>query len=157
MAASVWMKSVIWYWLRPGMGAQFLAPSLGAHDAGGHGEVEAQRVADGQHPLANARAVVGAKRHGGQVLAIDLDHRDVGRRVASHHGALEGAMVGEGDGEPVRPFDHVVVGEDVAVGRDDEARAARLLRLLLLPLVVLVEEILEAGGHLLPPSLALLR
>src|SRR5262249_47285533 len=38
--------------------------------------------------------------------------------------AGRGAPVGEGDLEAVRALDDVAVGEDVAVGREDEARAA---------------------------------
>ena len=63
---------------------------------------------------------------------IDLEHRDVGVGIAADDLGLELAPVEQPDRDLLGAFDHVVVGEDVAVGRDDEAGAAALLDLGLL-------------------------
>ena len=47
---------------------------------------------------------------------VDLHDRHVGQRVGADHLGLELAMVEQLDRDPVGAFDHVGVGEDVAVG-----------------------------------------
>jgi hypothetical protein len=125
------------------------AAPLGAHYAGRDGEVEAERVADGQHPFTDAHLLVVAEGDGGEVAPLDLEHGDVGGRVAADDLRVEHAAVLHRDLHPVGAFDDVVVREDVAVARDDEARAARLLRARLLRVLVaeLAEELLEARRH----------
>ena len=54
------------------------------------------------------------------------------------------AAIEQPDGDRARPFDHVVVGEDVTVARDDEARPAAMLQLRL----VLAAATLTAGRAL---------
>ena len=108
--------------------------ALGAHDAGGDGEGEAlaERVADGQHPLADAGVVAVAERHRRQALGVDLEHRHVGVGIGAHDLGLELPAVEQADRDLLGAFDHVVVGQDVAVGRDDEPGSAALLDLGLL-------------------------
>ena len=119
--------------------------ALGAHDPGrdGEGELLAHRVADGEHPLAHAGGVGIAHAHGGQVARVDLDDRHVCCRIAAHDFGRELPLVVQPDGDAVGAGHHVVVGQDVAVGRDDEARPRPLLDLRAPP--ELGEEILEAG------------
>ena len=102
----------------------------------------AQRVADGQHPVADAGVVAVAEGGGGQPRGVDLHHRHVGQRVGADHLGGELTPVEQPDGDLLGAFDHVVVGEDVAVGRDDEAGAAAPLDLG--PLRLAVEELLHA-------------
>ena len=61
-----------------------------------------------------------------QVLRVDLDHRDVGRLVRAQHLRLELALVDELHRHFVGVVDDVRVGEDHAVGVDDEAGAQPL-------------------------------
>ena len=109
MAASVWMKSSYGPWP--------MMPALGADDAGGHRVLEAERVADRHHPLADAQRVGVAERDGGQVLgvALDLDQREVGLRVAADDLGLVLLAVRQLHDDLVGVLDDVVVGEDEAV------------------------------------------
>jgi hypothetical protein len=101
--------------------------SARADDARGHGEVQLRRaaearVADREDPLADLEVVGISERHVGQRrTGVDLDHRDVGVGIRADDGGVEIASVGEVDRDFVRAFDHVVVREDVAVLRHDEA------------------------------------
>ena len=61
-------------------------------------------------------------------LRIDLQHREVGLRVASHDLGVELAAVVQRDGDLLGVLHHVVVGEDDAVLADDEARPRAVLR-----------------------------
>ena len=126
--------------------------AFGAHDAGGHGEIELKRIADCQHPLPDARRGIVTQVERGKVVArVDLDHGDVGRRIATHHLGAEAPLVEQRDVHAVGISHDVVVGEDVSVVRDDEARPARLLRDVIRHVVwsvELPEEILEARRKL---------
>ncbi len=123
--------------------------ALGADHAGGHGLVQVERVADHHHPVADPGAVAVAEL---QVLeagaGIDLEQRQVGRRVGALD--LRGVVaVAEMDLDLRGAFDDVIVGDDQAVGRDDEAAAAGLgaivLGRLLLRDAVLVGPARSAG------------
>ncbi len=82
----------------------------------------------------------------GRFVGLDLDDGDVGLRVGADHPGLELAVVGQGDLHLVRALHDVVVGEDVAVGRHDDAGAeAFLARLALL----VAEELAEIRGQAL--------
>ena len=63
----------------------------------------------------------------GRSFASILMQRDVGALVDADHLRLELALVGELDVDLVGAVDDVRVGDDVAVARDDEAGADRLL------------------------------
>ena len=80
----------------------------------------------------------------GQVVRrrLELDERDVGQRVGAEHLGLERAPVVEADADVERALDHVVVGEDVAAGIDDEPAARALANLGPVPAAA-TEELLE--------------
>ena len=59
----------------------------------------------------------------GRFFASILQHRDVGLRVGAEHLGAELAPVGQLDGDFLGVAHHVRVGQDDAVGADDEARA----------------------------------
>ncbi len=61
----------------------------------------------------------------GRRPCLDLEHREVGLRVAAHERRLELAVVGEAHLDLGRVLDHVVVGQDVAARVHDDAGAAR--------------------------------
>ena len=129
MAASVWMKF-----------SKVLMPELvaaeRADDARGHGLADAERVADRQHrrrrPAARRRR---RRRSTGSLSSVDLQHGEVGLGVGADHlarAALRPSL--SSDLDVVGAFDHVVVGQQVAVaarrsrpsrGRPAARRSAR--------------------------------
>jgi len=95
-----------------------------AHHAGGHRVREAEGVADRDHGLADHEIGRGPEGDVRQVAArLDAHDRDVGVGVRSHQRGVELALVGERHVDAARALDHVHVGHDGAVGRDDDARA----------------------------------
>ena len=100
-------------------------------DAGGNGFIQAEGTADGQHPVADVHAVGVAQLGSGQrLLGVDLDHREIGFRIGADHRRSVGHGLGiahQVDANLVSLVDHVIVGEDVALGIDDHARAQRAL------------------------------
>ena len=116
--------------LAPGSSMErFLAETMPAETVCG----EAEGAADGEHPVADLRAVGVAELDGGQGLCgVDLDDGDVGVCVdADDRGgtAVIGCVVGIGgelDVDLVGLVDDVVVGDDVAARIDDEAGAEGL-------------------------------
>ena len=94
------------------------------HDAGRHGAAQAERVADRHHRLADAHlAGVSEGDERQRLVALDLDQGEVGLLVAAHHLGRQLAAVRQGDGDRVGFAGDVEVGDDPAVGVDDEARA----------------------------------
>ena len=105
-----------------GVDAQLAAPQC-ADDAAGYGLAHAKRVANGQHLIAHRKLVRVAQHDHGQFVEFDLEDRKVGVRVGADHGGAGTPAVGERDLNFVGAFDHMVVGEDVAIGADDHAAA----------------------------------
>jgi hypothetical protein len=94
-----------------------------ADDAHRHRLADAEGVADGEHQVAHVHALEPAEGDGGQVLQLDLQHRQVALRVHPDQLGLGLPPVVERHLDVVRGFDHVMVGEDVALRADDHARA----------------------------------
>ena len=69
-------------------------------------------------------------------MAVDLDDGEVGELVGADDLGVHHAAVVEGDLDLYRAFDDVVVGDDVAVRRDDDAGADAVLERLLLLLAL---------------------
>ena len=66
--------------------------------------------------------MVGVAQHDdGQLVQFDLEHGQVGFWVGAHDACFCNAAVGQGDGDLIRAFDHVVVGQDIAVRAHDHA------------------------------------
>src|SRR5207249_202392 len=62
---------------------------------------------------------------GRQPRRVDPDQGEIGASVGADHASLEFALVVQANGDLIRGVDDVRVGENVAVGTDDEARAER--------------------------------
>src|SRR6478609_9525241 len=63
--------------------------------------------------------------------ALDLEYREIGGLVTANHRRRILRAVGRADGDfldlPLAiGSDHVIIGDEVAVGRDEEARSERL-------------------------------
>jgi hypothetical protein len=121
--------------------------AFGRDDAGRDRAAEAERVADGEHPLPDLRLLL-RKLGELEAVAVDLQEREVGAVVGADQ--LRGvllAIVGH-DGDFRLALHHVVVGDDVAVLGDEEARtlahaAARRVG----PAAVIVAVVAEAARH----------
>ena len=66
-----------------------------------------------------------AELHHRQIGRVDLQQRQIGARVGTDHGRDELASIVHAHDDLVRVFDDVVVGEDVALGGNDESRTER--------------------------------
>ena len=100
-----------------------------AHDPGGDGARVAERIAERDHGVADADAVGVPERERLERtrFGADLQHRDIRRRIGPDDSRTKAVVVREADPDRGRVMDDVVVGQDVAVLREHEARAERLL------------------------------
>ena len=89
-------------------------------DAGGDGAAEAERIADREHPIADARRLIG-QLHIGERPVLDLDQREIGARIGADHLGFVGLAVVGGHGDAFGFFDHVVVSHRIAVGGNEKA------------------------------------
>ncbi len=111
-----------------GVDAELIAPER-ADDARGHRLADAERVADGQHHVSDLQRPGVAEGDGRQLVELDPEHRKVGLGVGAHHLGPAPAAVAQHDLDVIGAFDHVVVGEQITLGRHDHARAQPHLRL----------------------------
>ena len=120
IAASVWMKSSYgpWWMSRP------RAETMPAVTAA----AQAERVADRQHPVADARRHRNRRTAtaGSGLSGFTFSSAMSPRLVAADHGGLQRGVVLQGHGDLVGAVDDVVVGHDDAGGIDDEAGAEAL-------------------------------
>ena len=129
MAASVWMKSWMLPWPRPGSpcSARPLALTMPEVTVKVRPSPSGLPMASTHSPTRASSLLPSGDR--GQTLGVDLEDGHVGVRIGADDLGLELTAVEQPDRHLLGALDHVVVGEDVAVGRDDEARAAALLDL----------------------------
>ena len=147
MAASVWMNC-------PGL-RRIVRVRIGtvqrAHDAASHREAEAKGITKGQHGLSGMQRGRVANRNVGKVRAINLDYGQIGERIGADQLRRQDATIAERNLDIGGAIDHVVVGNDVAIGRNNDAAAdavldSRLLRLHMLA-ELLAKEVLHVVGH----------
>ena len=118
-------------------------------DAGRHRAAKAERIANRKNPVAHARVLLRElDEREGLAVGFDLDQGNVGARVGPDQRRRIFVAVLHRDGDVLGILDHVVVGHDEAVRRDEEAGALRqsrrrLLLLLRHALAELLEEIVE--------------
>ena len=101
-------------------------------DAVGHGLADGERIADGEHHVADLERVgIGELERGeALVLRLEAQHREIRARILEHDLGLEFALVGERDLDLVGALDDVIVGDHEAGGVDEDAGAERALDLL---------------------------
>ena len=94
----------------------------GGDDARGHRIGQAERIADGHHPVAHPKLAVVAEFDGGKrLVAFHLDERHIGGGVSADQLGIELAAIRQLHGNLGTVIDDVVVGDDVARLVDDEA------------------------------------
>ena len=104
---------------------QFAAP--GRNDPGADRKSLPQRVAHRHDPIADPHRITVAKGDKGQRFgAFDLQQRDVGLGVGADQFRIQTLTRKELDRDLIGAFDHMVVGDDIAVGRDHKPRTQRL-------------------------------
>ena len=105
------------------------------NDARGDGLLVAKRRTDRHDPLAHVKlgGVTDLDRGElGSIGVLELDDGQVARSIVAHELGLVGGAVVHGHHVLVVTIDHVVVGEDVALGIEHNTRsdAARVIRLI---------------------------
>ncbi len=93
-----------------------------ADDAGGHCPAEAIGIADGDDPVADARAARGSEMDGGQADAWDGRAAERCRSGVSRPTSVAGSgrPVRQDHAHALRTVDDVIIGDDEAGGIDDE-------------------------------------
>ena len=102
-------------------------PALRADDAHRHRLSDAEGIAHGEHDVAHFDRIGVAERDRFQVAGVDLEQREVARLVGADHLGAQRAAVGQIDFDFIGAVDDVIVRQDVAVGRHDDARSERAL------------------------------
>ena len=99
-------------------------PRLGAHDAGRDGRLQVERRTDRQHPFAQTQRIGRSESQRRQPLGLDLQQREVRRRILADEFGVERTPVVELHLEFRSPVHDVVVRHDIAVLRNNHARTA---------------------------------
>ena len=117
MAASVWMTSP-----RVFPSHRDRPVSLRADHAHGDRALEAQRVADGDHPLARAQArrIPHGRRR--KFPPIDFHDRQIVLRIGAQNMAIEAALIRQRHDDPLGILDYVVVRDHAPIRAHDHAR-----------------------------------
>jgi hypothetical protein len=112
------------YALDDAAGGRRQAPAEGADDARGQRPRQSERVADGEHALADpevGRAPDGDRFQQRAGLA-EPDHGEIVIGRGADDGGVDRLAVVEPDRDPARTLDHVMVGHHMARPVPDEAR-----------------------------------
>ena len=104
---------------------------------------EAERIADRQHPIADARGLLRELQNRQRLLRLDLQECKIGARVGADDLGVNLLLVIEAHLHLGGAVDDVVVGDDVAVSRNDEAGAGRLTRPLLHRVALAIRHVFE--------------
>ena len=99
------------------------AAERGDH-ARGDGRFKPERIADRDHELAAPQRLGVAERRGRQVAhGIGAQQREIGVGILAQQPRLHHAAFGIGQPQFARALDHMAVGQDETVRRDDDAGA----------------------------------
>ena len=104
--------------------ARQTASAQGADNPHGDRLANAEGIPDGQNHIANLQQVAVGKRDGRQAGGFDFQDGHIGRRIgADNLGGVILLVTRHVDLDFTGPLNHVVGGQDVTVGRNDDARA----------------------------------
>ena len=85
--------------------------------------MKAERIADRDDQLADPQPARIAEPREGRRLAFEPQHGEIGVRVVADQSRRESAPVGKGRLDLAGAADHMAVGQDIGVGREDDAGA----------------------------------
>ena len=112
-----------------GIGRVRIGAVHGADDAARYRETESVRIAEGQHGLSGPNFFRVAPGSAGQIGGVHFQDRQVGQRIGADQFRFQDAPIAGGHADVDGSIDHVIVGDDVAVGRDHDAAAHAVLDL----------------------------
>src|ERR1035438_8683041 len=92
--------------------------------------LRSEGIADGQHVVAYLHLVGIANSDGLERAGVHLEYRNVGLRIGAHYAGFVFALVMHDHGHGGGVVHHVIVGQDVAIRADDDARAQARFSLL---------------------------
>ena len=97
--------------------------SFGTDNTCGNSVVQSEGVTNGEHPFANLDVVRVSYHDGRQVFGVNLDKCQIGRLVSTDDASriLLRVLV-QRNGQFVGTVHHVVVGNDISVGRNNHTR-----------------------------------
>jgi len=84
---------------------------------------DAERIADREHHVADLHRIGVAQHDRREVARLDLEHREIGLRVGADDLRRRRFALAQRHGDGAGAFDHVVVGEHVALRAHHHARA----------------------------------
>src|SRR5215467_2654743 len=96
-----------------GVDAEMIAAEC-ADDAVRDRVAKAERVAEGEHRIADLHTIERSKSDRGKTLAVGLEDGEIGLGIAAADSGTHAATVREHDLDVIGSLDHVIVGEDVA-------------------------------------------
>ena len=97
------------------------------HDPSGHGSRKSKGIADRIHLLSHLQIARIPQHRWNQLRRLDLNHRQIVRRVRPHHRRFVFLAIVHGDFHLTGIGDDVVVGQNVPLFVDDESRTLSLL------------------------------
>ena len=105
------------------------------------------RIADGEHDVADAQPVRMPERHDGYVgLEVELQHREVGVRIAADDFRVGHASVGELRADQVRRRDDVMIGDHVRGVIHDHAGTQALFQSLAIARPGVAKQLFDGVG-----------
>ncbi len=107
-------------------------PAAGCADNSGcDGLAHAERIADGQYDVTDFDFARVGQRKNREIRPFDFEHGNVGAWIGSYHASLELSLVMQCYGNFLRAIHHVIVGQNIAFGANDDARSKSFLSSLL--------------------------
>src|SRR5437868_4708559 len=107
-------------------------PSLGRDDSGSDRLLESERTTNREHPVTHIHRVrISEFRNRKLMIYLNLDNSQVGFSVGADHlrVVLHSRRIAiELHPNPICLINHVLIGNDVALGIDNHARSQRMLR-----------------------------
>jgi hypothetical protein len=97
-----------------------LAAAHRADDARGDRLADAERIADRQHDVTDARLIGLPEENRRQLRHVNLEHRQIGFRIGADHARLGPARIRERDLDLVCRLHHMAVREDVTLFAHDD-------------------------------------
>ena len=100
-----------------------------AHDTRGYGAGQVERIANGNNPFSYFHDIAVAVLEEGQVVLIDAQQGDIGIWIGAHELGHIGAFIVQDYFDFIGTCDHVVVGDDIPIGGNDDTGTTAIARL----------------------------